>query len=387
LAGKCLLHVHEKSFYRLLCLLNLLAVLILLRLKLLHVLVDLLLLFVEDFVLLHVVATILLLVFQVVVDVLDVPLVCLDDFADVGQLLVLLLDLRVVLLDAVHQTLSRLGEGQVHLVSLQFEVLLPFRQLDLLIAQMLSTLLESVLLQTILRVLHALVHVIEVLAVNLNFIRKSRVLALERLVLVALLRVEVVQTGFVGEVDVLDLLLVTSQFVLHVFLLGEESVEVALLLVVLVLDVHEEVLDIFGLSVGAVLVEGQVVVGQLAFELAHVLDEHLVAALESQVLCVVLVDVVDFLLHLLDLVSDLVVFVLEQVHVIVAVINLAARSQAGSLHAHHTMVGHRAVHGVDLGVITDTSVVDLAQGRSLAHAGAETVSKLHVNELKCGRRA
>ena len=59
------------------------------------------------------------------------------------------------------------------------------------------------------------------------------------------------------------------------------------------------------------LVEGQVVVGQLTFELAHVLDQHFVAALESEVLGVVLVDVVHFLLHLLDLVGDLVVLVLE----------------------------------------------------------------------------
>jgi len=249
LAGKSLLHMHEKSLYGLLGFSDLLAVLVLLRLELLHVLVNLFLLFVEDLVLLHVIATVLLLVFQVVVDVFDVPLVCLDDLADVSQLLVLLLDLRVVLFDAIHQTLSRLGEGKVHLVGLQLEVLLSFRQLDFLVAQMLGTLLERVLLQSVLRVLHALVHVVEVLAVNLDFVGQSRVLTLERLVLVALLRVEVVQTGLVGEVNVLDLLLVAGQFVLHVLLLGEESVQVTLLLVVLVLDVHVKVLDIFGLGV------------------------------------------------------------------------------------------------------------------------------------------
>lgn len=110
-----------------------------------HVIVNLLLLFVEDFVLLHVLAAILLLVLQVVVDVLDVSLICLDHSTHISNLFFLLLDLRVVLLDAIHKPLTRFWKWKIHLVCLELKIFLLFCKLELFFTKVLSTLLEGVL--------------------------------------------------------------------------------------------------------------------------------------------------------------------------------------------------------------------------------------------------
>ena len=132
-------------------------------------------------------------------------------------------------------------------------------------------------------------------------------------------------------IDLSDLLLDIRDLILHVPLLGEDLVQVLSLLVILVLDVHEERLDVLGLRVRAVLVQGQVVVGQLALVLAHVLDQRLVLPLERHVGRVVLVDLLDLALHLVDLVHDLRVLPLQQVVVVVAVIDLSAGTSIISL--------------------------------------------------------
>jgi len=54
--------------------------------------------------------------------------------------------------------------------------------------------------------------------------RKLVVLLLELFVLVALLRIQVVQAGLVCEVDIVDLLLITVELVFHVALLGKQGV-------------------------------------------------------------------------------------------------------------------------------------------------------------------
>ena len=98
------------------------------------------------------------------------------------------------------------------------------------------------------------------------------------------------------------------------------------LLIILVLDVHEEGFDIFGFGVGAVLIESQVVVGELAFTAADFLDESLVFAFEVDVGRVVLIDVFDLLLHLLNLACDFDILILEQVAVVIAIVDLAPRA-------------------------------------------------------------
>ena len=89
---------------------------------------------------------------------------------------------------------------------------------------------------------------------------ESVVLLLETFPLVALFRIQVVQTGFVGVRYVLDLLLVTVHLVLHVSLFTKEAVEMSALLVVLVLDVHIERLDILRLRVTSMFVKSQIII-------------------------------------------------------------------------------------------------------------------------------
>ena len=134
-------------------------------------------------------------------------------------------------------------------------------------------------------------------------------------------------------IDLSDLLLDIRDLILHVALLREHLIEVLSLLVVLVLDVHEEGLDVLGFRVRAVLVQGQVVVRQLPLVLAHVLYERLILSLECHVGRVVLVDLLHLALHLVDLVHDLRILTLQQVVVVVAVIDLSARAGIISLEA------------------------------------------------------
>ena len=150
------------------------------------------------------------------------------------------------------------------------------------------------------------------------------VLFLELLVLISLLWVELVKFGFVVVADLLHLVLRVLDFAFHVPLFRKESVQLVFLFVVLHLDVHVQRLDIVGLRVAAVFVQRQVVVGQLALVLPHVLDQGLVLALQSQEGGVVLVDVLHLHFHLVDLAVELVVFVLEEIEVVRPVVNLSA---------------------------------------------------------------
>lgn len=106
---------------------NLLLIGSLLFFELLHELVDLLLLLVEDLVFLGF-SLVTLLLSQVLLDLLDVPLVGLYESPKFCHVLLPLLDLSVVLLDAVEETLTSFGEGEVELVGLEFEVLLALEQ-------------------------------------------------------------------------------------------------------------------------------------------------------------------------------------------------------------------------------------------------------------------
>jgi len=146
---------------------------------------------------------------------------------------------------------------------------------------------------------------------------------------------------------------------------------VSLLLIVLVLNVDIEVLDIFGFCVAAMLVQGQVVVCQLALVLAHVLDQHFVPALKREVFGVVAVDVIDLLLHLPDFLCDFSVLLLHEGKIIIAVVVLAAWSKVSGLHAGKTVVSDRPIDRLDLSVHTDTRVVDFSvhSGR-LSHASS-----------------
>ena len=69
-----------------------------------------------------------------------------------------------------------------------------------------------------------LVNFVELLAIHLNFIVKSIVFSLKLLIFVALLRIQIVKTGLVGVVDLLDLLFISVQIDLHVLFFSKQRV-------------------------------------------------------------------------------------------------------------------------------------------------------------------
>ena len=105
------------------------------------------------------------------------------------------------------------------------------------------------------------------------------------------------------------------------------------LLVILILDVLIESLNIIGLSIASVLVQGQVVVGQITLKLADIFDESLVFSLEGQVGRVIFVDVFDLLFHLVDLRRDVVVLRPQQVVVVVSIVDLPAWASTAGINA------------------------------------------------------
>jgi hypothetical protein len=119
---------------------------------------------------------------------------------------------------------------------------------------MLCPLFESVGLEAGLRCDEASINFLQVGPVLIDLGCEPTVLLLELLVLVALFGVQVVQLALVGQVDLLDLLLRVCDLVLHVPLLRKHLVQMRPLLVVLVLDVHEQGLDVLGLGVRTILV-------------------------------------------------------------------------------------------------------------------------------------
>ena len=197
---------------------------------------------------------------------------------------------------------------------------------------MLSALLERVLLQAVLGCNEALGNFLELLPLKANLVLQIVVLLLELLVLIALLRVEIVEAGFVCKVDIIDLLLIRIDLILHVALLGKEGVQMSSLLVILVLDMHVERLDILGFGIAAMLIKGQVVISEVTLELAHILDQSFILAFKLQVSGVVSVDFINFGLHFVDLGGNLVVLVPHQVVVVVAIVDLTSGADALSVH-------------------------------------------------------
>lgn len=146
---------------------------------------------------------------------------------------------------------------------------------------------------------------------------------------------------------------------------------------------HVQGLDIIGLGITSVLVESQVVIGELSFVSADILDEGLVLTLKVEVGGVILVDVFNLLLHLGDFSHNLTVFRLKEVMEISAVINLAARASLDSTDTGDTVVGHGSVNGVDLCVVTYTSVVYFTHSGAHTSSGSYTCSShLHAGSTR-----
>ena len=179
------------------------------RVKLAVEFLDLLLLLSENFELGSLLLrTLVRLTRQFILNFFELALVLIDNLAHFGDFLLLLLDFGVVLLDAVHQALASLGERQIHFVSLEFQIFFALQEMGLLVAQMLGTLLQSVLAEDTLSMSQLSVDVLEFLTGLLNFTQELLIISLVFLVIIALLGVQVVKLSFVSEVDFLDLLFV-----------------------------------------------------------------------------------------------------------------------------------------------------------------------------------
>jgi len=201
---------------------DLLLVALLLLFKLNHEIVDLFFLLMENFILLCV--AIFLLIIHVSFNLLDIPLVRINCFAMISQILLNLLDLCVFLLDPVHKPLSGLWEWQVLLICLQFKVTLSFGELGFFISEMLSPLLECVLFQTGFSLHQAFLNFFKLGTLFCQFSEEPCILGLQGFVIITLFGVKVCQPRFCCIADLLNLLLIGVYVVLDLPLLPEELV-------------------------------------------------------------------------------------------------------------------------------------------------------------------
>lgn len=89
---------------------------------------------------------------------------------------------------------------------------------------MLSSLLEGILFQSMLKLRHLLVYIFQLLPVHLNLVVQPIVFAFQLFILITLLRVQIIKSRLICIVYVLDLLLIRRELVFHIFLLGKETV-------------------------------------------------------------------------------------------------------------------------------------------------------------------
>lgn len=132
LAHHGLLHVLKQQSDCRLVIVDLTLILGLFLFETFHEVVDLTLFLVKNLILLSftvlstsALAATRLLLLEILLNLLYVALVGLYHLADISDILLELFDLCIVLLDPVEEALAGLGEGEVHLVGLQLEVVLP----------------------------------------------------------------------------------------------------------------------------------------------------------------------------------------------------------------------------------------------------------------------
>lgn len=139
-----LAHMLQQSRNSLLRIRHLSRHLLLLSLVFLSKLIDLLLFLIEHFKLLfstHATGS-LWTVTQLALDILDVAIVLVDHLTQIANLLVLLLDFRIILLNTIHETLSSFWEWQIVLIALKLQVIFALLKLGFFLAQVLSPLLQ-----------------------------------------------------------------------------------------------------------------------------------------------------------------------------------------------------------------------------------------------------
>lgn len=315
--------------------------------------IDLFLLLVENFVFL-LLAGLSVLLLKILVNLLNVLLVVVDHLLHIKDLLVHLLNLGVVVLDTILEPFSCFWKRQVHLVGLELKILLLLEEIGSLLLQVLGSLLEGILSQSGFGLCKSAVDILKFVSGIDNLLVEHGVFLLELFIFVSLLRIQIVQSGLILEVDFLNLALVVLDFGFHVSLFAEKVIQMGSLFVILVLDVHVESFNVFRLGITSVFIESKVVISQLSLILSNVLDEGFVLSLKREVSSVILVDVFYLLLHLVDLLDNLIVLVFQEINVVGTIIDLTTRSLILYLDAGHTMIGDGSVNRFDLGVVTDT---------------------------------
>ena len=258
LSVEVLAHVLEQSGDSLLSVGHLSSHLLLISLILFGKLVDLLLLLVEHLKLLFSTHSTGALgpVTQLTLDVFDVTIILINHFSQVTDFFVLLLDLSIVLLDAIHETLSGLGEWQIVLIALELQVVFALLQLGFLFTQVLCSLLQRVLFELVLSGHESVRDILQFLPLHADLVRQAVVLLLQLFIFVALLGVKIIQSGLICEIDIVDLLFVRVELVFHVALLGKKIVQMRSLLIVLVFDMQVKRFNIFRFCVTSVLIKG-----------------------------------------------------------------------------------------------------------------------------------
>jgi len=252
----------------------------------------------------------LLLGLEIGLDVLDVALIIFNELLEVEDFLLALLNLRIVLFDSIEEPLSGFCKRQIQLVSLQFEFLLLLLESGSLFPHVLGHLLEFVLSQLLFGLSESAIHIFEGLSAVHDVFVQMGVLFFQALVLVSLLGVQIVQLRLVCVLNLLDFLLEVIDFALNVPLLPENSVQILLLSFILVLYVKKVSVNIFGISSRTLLILSQVSIGKFAFKAAHFLDQSIPFALKCKISLIIFVDFLYFVGHLLNFVSDKLIFLL-----------------------------------------------------------------------------
>jgi hypothetical protein len=148
------------------------------------------------------------------------------------------------------------------------------------------------------------------------------ILILELFIIVSLLRVEIVESGFVLVIYILQLLFRVFNISFHVSLLGEQVVQMRNLFVILVFVMHVEGLDIFWLGVNFVHVKSQLIVSELTLLLSNTLIKLLIVPFKIKICSIILVDLLYLTFHLINFSYDLIVRAFEQVVVVGTVVDL-----------------------------------------------------------------
>ena len=253
---------------------------------------------------------------------------------------------------------------------------------------MLSSLSQVVRPKTCFGLNQSRADILELSSLVINFTSELGIFFLELLVLVSLFWVEIIKTGFILEIDVLDLSLISLNNIFHIFLLREQVIQMSPLLIILDFDMVEKCFDIIWLCVTSIFVKSQVVISKLSFVLPDFHDEWFVFALQSKISGGITVDILNLLFHFGNLICDLSLLSFEQIFIVSSIIDLSSRSLVCHLNARHTMVGNWSINSCNFGVVTNTCEIGFfLHGSWLSHARSHPHSSFHsllLHSIKFG---